>query len=241
MSILTGLANTVFPPQCLSCGEETEENQALCGGCWPQAHFISGLICDACGAPLPGESQDEIQYCESCHRAPPSWQRGRAVALYEGPIRRLTLAFKHGDRLEIMLPVGKWMAQAAIDLIENETLVTAVPLYWSRILRRRYNQAALLGETIAKTRHLEFVPDILKRVRPTAVQRGMTREERFENQLGAIQISARMASRISGRSVLIADDVMTTGATLSACAESCLSNGARSVNVVVLARVAHLE
>ena len=190
---------------------------------------------------MPGETTSERQYCDSCHRAPPSWQRGRAVALYDGPIRRMALALKHGDRHDIAAPAADWMAVAGADVIEPECIVTAVPLHWRRLFRRRYNQAALLGEKLARARRLRFVPDVLKRIKPTVVQKGLTREERYKNQQDAICINNRTAECIARLPVLIVDDVMTTGATLSACAEACLDGGASSVNVIVMARVAFTE
>ncbi len=231
------LLNIIYPPRCLACGVETESTRGLCKDCWPEAHFISGLVCEACGLPLPGDSDGCVQYCDSCHRSPPGWYRGRAVALYDGPVRRLILALKHGDRLDTVGPVANWLAHASTDLVEPGCVVVAVPIHWRRFLRRKYNQAALLGRKFAKERELTFVPDVLQRVRPTIIQKGMSRKERIENQSGSVQVHRNRVDHIAGKPVIIVDDVMTTGATLSACSEACLSVGAKSVNVVVVARV----
>ncbi len=153
----------------------------------------------------------------------------------------MVLSLKHGDRLDIALPAAEWMAEVAESVITPDTIVTAVPLHWRRLVTRRFNQAVELGRRLAQARALEFVPDGLKRVRPTMMQKDMTRDERFENQRDAILINPRQATRLSGRPVLIVDDVMTTGATLSACAEACMANNATYVNVIVLARVARAE
>lgn len=239
--ILNAVIKTLYPPCCLSCSEPTEAGAEFCATCWPDTHFISGSICDACGAPVIGEACDQPVYCESCHSFPPAWKRGRAVALYSGPVRKMVLALKHGDRLDIAKPAARWMALRLDGLIEAETIVTAVPLHWKRLFRRRFNQASLIGQKLAKHKNLEFIPDALIRIRHTVAQKDMTRAERFENQRGAIQVNPSKASRISGKPVLIVDDVMTTGATLSACAEACLAANATLVNVIVLARVARGE
>ncbi len=221
----------------MACGEDSQDTRGLCSECWREAHFISGLVCDSCGLPLPGETDGDNQYCDICRRTPPSWDRGRAVALYSGPVKRLVLALKHGDRLDVAGPVAQWMAQASQELADPESVVLAVPLHWRRLLRRQYNQSVLIGEKYARVQGLDFLPDSLRRVLVTRVQKGMTREERFQNQLGAVEVPKNRIDSIAGRPVIVIDDVMTTGATLSACAEACRSAGATSVNVVVAARV----
>ena len=129
------------------------------------------------------------------------------------------------------------MARAAPDL-SPDTLVLAVPLHWTRFVRRRFNQAALLAGHVSNVLHLPFCPDGLIRKRATPSLDGKTREERFEVLSQAIDANPRHVPKLADRDVLLIDDVMTSGATLSACAEACISNGARNVDVLVLARVA---
>ncbi len=153
----------------------------------------------------------------------------------------MVLSLKHGDRLDIALPAARWMAQKSGPLICPDTRVISVPLHWRRLALRRYNQAAVLGQKLAMALDLPFLPDALLRVRPTPMQKDMNREQRFENQSAAITINPRAANQIAHHPLLIVDDVMTTGATLSACTEACLAANARAVNVIVLARVARPE
>jgi len=153
----------------------------------------------------------------------------------------MVLSLKHGDRLDVALPAGDWMAKMAEELIDPDTIVIAVPLHWRRLFSRRFNQAVALGQRLAKICDLPFVPDALRRIHPTVMQKDMTREQRFSNQRDTIRINPRHAALLNGRPVLIVDDVMTTGATLSACAEACLLNKSSNVNVIVLARVARGE
>ncbi len=153
----------------------------------------------------------------------------------------MVLALKHGDRLDIALPAARWMAQKSAPLVCPDTLIVPVPLHWRRLVQRRYNQAAVLGQKLALNLDLPFLPDALHRLRPTQMQKDMNREQRFENQKAAISANPRATGQIRGRPVLIVDDVMTTGATLSACTEACLAANARAVNVIVLARVARPE
>ena len=105
----------------------------------------------------------------------------------------------------------------------------------------RFNQSVLIANAIASERAVRHIADALQRIRATKPQKDMTRDQRFENQRGAIRAHPKRADQIAGKPILLIDDVMTTGATLSACAEACFDAGAASVNVLVFARVARPE
>ena len=113
-----------------------------------------------------------------------------------------------------------------------------VPLHWWRLIRRKYNQAALLSAALARSSGLEHCPDLLIRLRNTGSQEGRARDDRFANLKGAFAVHPRRRARIVGRPVLVVDDVMTSGATFSAAAMACLAAGAARVDVLSLARVA---
>lgn len=228
----------VYPPRCIACGEEVETEKALCAPCWSDAHFISQPCCDGCATPLPGTEDGERMLCDDCMAAPKPWAAGRGVVVYSGTGRRIALALKHGDRLDIAGPVGRWMGAAARDVLAETDIIAPVPLHWSRLLRRRYNQAALLASVLGAASGHEVAQDLLLRRRRTVMQKGMTRTERMDNQRQAITANPKRLSGIGGKRILLVDDVMTTGATLSACTEACTDAGARVVNIVVFARVA---
>ena len=227
----------LFPPQCISCRSETTEEFGLCGACWREMPFNSNLSCDACGQPLPGQSPD-TELCDACIAAPKGWGRGRAALLYEGTARKLILGLKYGDRQDLAAPMADWMAEAGADLLSDPVLVAPVPLHWRRLFSRRYNQAALLAGVIARKTGAAYCPDLLHRTRATKKQDGMTREERQANQSRAFRIPPQKLEKIVGKKIVLVDDVMTSGATLSACTEACFTAGALKVDVLVLARVA---
>ena len=236
---LTALAgrvvDTVYPPRCLACTAATDAARGLCPACWADTHFIAGTTCRRCGVPLVGDSVGESDVCDGCLRHPPGWDRGAAALVYAGGGRRMVLALKHGDRLDTVLPLAGWMASAGRDLIPEADLVAPVPLHWRRLLRRRYNQSAELARRIGGIAGRPVVPDLLVRRRATAPQAG-SRDARAANQADAFALRRRC--EVTGRRVLLVDDVLTTGATLSGCAEALRGAGAAGVDVLVLARVA---
>lgn len=230
----------IYPPQCLTCDARVTTDFGLCGPCWRDTPFIAGLTCDKCGVPLPGEGpQDGAPvFCDDCLTLARPWDRGRAALLYKDNARKIVLGLKHADRVDLAWPAAVWMAQLAAPLILPEMVVAPVPLHWLRLLKRKYNQAALLAQGVAQRLRLDYCPDLLLRSRRTPTQEGRDRDGRFANLAEALRPHPRRVDRMLGRPVLLVDDVMTSGATLAAAADVCLAGGASSVNVLVLARVA---
>jgi predicted amidophosphoribosyltransferase len=228
----------IFPPQCIGCDAQVETEFSLCATCWRDTPFISGLVCDDCGTPLPGEERSHAEICDDCISIARPWVAGRAALLYQSKARQLVLSLKHGDRLDLARPAAQWMAAANKPLIQADMVVVPVPAHWLRLLKRRYNQAALLAKNLAAFCDLTFLPDPLVRPHRTRVQDGMGREQRFENVAGAIIPHPKHPRALQGRDVLLVDDVMTSGATLAAATEACHASGANRVFVSVLARVA---
>ncbi len=224
----------------MACGVETENERGLCQSCWTDTHFATGQVCDSCGVPVPEGEQDVI-HCDSCLSFPPAWDQGRCSVLYEGAGRKLALLLKHSDRLDLVPEMAKWMHASIMPLMDENTVIVPVPLHRFRLLRRRFNQAAVLAQKLGKLSEKPVYIDALYRVKSTKTQKNMSREERFQNLDQSMQLNPRFENRLQERSVLLVDDVMTTGATLSACAEICRAAGAKKVNVVTFARVARPE
>jgi ComF family protein len=235
---LQAALQVLYPPQCISCGAPVTSDFGLCADCWRETPFIAGLVCDQCGLPLPGTDPGERVLCDDCMTIARPWGQGRAALGYRDNGRRLVLALKHGDRMDLARPASGWMLKAARPIIQPGMLVVPVPLHWIRLFRRRFNQAALLSRAIAKGAGLDHCPDALIRHRSTGNQDGKTRDARFANLVDAFSVPRRRVKLVDDRDILLVDDVMTSGATFAAATEALFSAGARSVNVVCLARVA---
>lgn len=155
--------------------------------------------------------------------------------IYNGGGRRVTLALKHGDRLDMAKPLASWMDRAERKLLLRADTITPVPLHWRRLFKRQYNQSAELPRHLSAISGTPTIPDSLIRSKATPLQDGMTRADRFANQSGAFVVHKR---RKVPQNILLIDDVMTTGATLSACAATLRAAGAQRIDILVLARVA---
>lgn len=210
----------------------------LCGSCWRDTPFIGGTVCDSCGIPVPGSADGYRLECDDCMKTPRIWADGRAALLYKDRARRMVLALKHGDRPEIARPAALWMSRAVRPILRENMLIAPVPLHWTRFLKRRYNQSALLAQEVARQTGLSQCPDLLLRTKRTAMLDGKTAQERFSDLSGAIRVHPKRRHRLAARSILLVDDVMTTGATLTACTRACVEAGAHDVCVLTLARVA---
>ena len=236
--------DALFPPACAACREETATGTSLCAACWADTTFLSGRGCSACGRDVPGLAAPEPGFlCDTCRAHPPAWDRGAAVLAYEGAGRRVVLALKHGDRLDMAPMLGRWLARAGGGLAAEADLVVPVPMHWTRRLRRRFNQSEELARAFCRAsgRPGIVAPWLLRRLRRTASQNGRDRAARAENMRGAIGLAPGAAERLSGRRILLVDDVLTTGATFNACAEACRAAGAAGVDILTLALVSFEE
>ncbi|WP_342069394.1 ComF family protein [Yoonia algicola] len=234
---LQSVIRAIYPAQCVACDASTEDDFGLCAACWRETQFIGGLVCDKCGVPLPGEDHGETVQCDDCMTIARPWDRGRTVLAYSGVGRRLVLALKHGDRTELAIPAARWMAQKIQDWGGIDTVFVPVPLHWLRLVRRRYNQSALLAQELAKVMDTTVCVDALVRTKRTATLQGHSRDARFAELEDAIVPNPKCKHHIASKHVILVDDVMTSGATLAASAEAAKIAGARKVSIVTLARV----
>ena len=234
---LQSVIQAIYPPQCVACDALTDADFGLCGSCWSQTAFIGGLICDSCGTPLLGDDDGARVQCDDCMTIARPWDQGRAVFAYSGVGRRLVLGLKHGDRTDLVPAVGRWIAQKTTEMRLLDPVLVPVPLHWTRLLKRRYNQSALLALAVGKVLDQPVFVDALLRPKRTKPLDGHSRDARFAALSDAITANPKQRDQIVGRNVLLIDDVMTSGATLAASAEALRGAGVANVSIVTLARV----
>jgi len=227
----------LYPPLCVSCGSQIGEPYSLCSECWREVSFVEGAVCARCGLPFeidPGENA----ICAGCYAAPTSFDHARSIFHYDEASKRLILGFKHGDRLERAPAFVNWLERAGRNLAEEADLIVPVPLHSSRLWRPRYNQAAILAQGIARRFGKFYAPTLLERTRATPSQGSMpSAKARQRNVAAVFRVSPSARSKISGKNILLLDDVYTTGATLNACARALQAAGAGRIGALTLARV----
>jgi len=228
----------LLPPYCLNCGAAVGGAGGLCARCWRDITFLGAPCCAGCGLPFGYELGPDV-LCASCLRERPVFNRARAAVRYDEASRRLILAFKHGDRLHLAPAFGGWMRRAGAALLGEADLVVPVPLHWTRLFARRYNQAAVLAHALARAGGPPVGADWLVRRRRTPSQGKRNAQARRRNVAGAFAL--RRGRSVEGRRVVLIDDVLTTGATLNECARVLLRAGAARVDALTLARTVREE
>ncbi len=229
------LLDALLPPHCLTCEAMVEAQGSLCADCFRELSFVTAPCCDTCGVPFPHAGHGPV--CPACMAAPPPFAQARAALRYDAAAQKLVLPFKHADRTELAAPLARHMARAGAGLLQRAELIVPVPLHWRRLLRRRYNQAALLGRELASLSGRPLLPDALRRTRPTPPLGHHGAAERAALLEGAFVVAPGRGARLAGRQVLLVDDVMTSGATAAACSRALLAAGAAAVRVLAAARV----
>ncbi len=231
------MADLILPPMAHDSREATAA-AGLTAGAWSRVIFLEDPVCDGCGAAFEYDGGDfASDRCAPCIAQPYGFARTRAACVYDNASRGLILKFKHGDQQQFAALFARWLGRAAAPLIEDCDAVVPVPLHPSRLLARRFNQAAEIARPLARTAKRDYLPDALIRARATGTQGGKSLRGRKLNVRSAFAVSESGARQVRGRRILLIDDVLTTGATAEACTRVLLDAGARAVDVAVIARV----
>lgn len=227
----------VYPPQCVTCEAATATPFSLCVNCWNAMELIARPYCERLGTPFQVDFGAGM-LSPVAIADPPRFDRARAVARHQGTARELVNRLKYGERLDLSRLMAKMMVQAGREVLDDAELLVPVPMYRFRLWRRRYNQAALLANTIAGITGIPVSLDALQRVRHTRPQVGLGRSERQKNLVGAFKVPEQCQNLIAGRRVIVIDDVRTTGSTLNACAHILRKAGAARIDVLTFTLVA---
>lgn len=231
--LLSAGLDALFPPRTLD-GDDRTLNHGLSVETWTKITFVDPPLCNGCGAP---QSFETGLPCLACQARPRRFERARAACIYDQNSRDLILMLKHADRTDLAPLFASWLMRAAGDLACEADLIAPVPLHWSRLLRRRYNQAAEVGRLFARNAGRRWAPDLLVRRRRTEIQGGKSAAGRRRNVAGAFAVRSAARSQVAGKRILLVDDVLTTGATAEACARALRLAGAQAVDLAAIARV----
>ena len=233
---LTACADLMVPPCCLVCRARIGAHHLLCPACWADVDFIRPPLCDVLGIPLPFDTGERTVSAGAIAH-PPAYDRARAVAHFGGAMRTLVHQLKYADRHDARTLFGRWMAEAGREVIAGTDVIVPVPLSRLRLLLRHFNQAAVLASELSRQVGVPMNPMLLRRTRWTKSQVGMTRDQRRRNIAGAFGVPRHRRAWLKGRNVLLVDDVVTTSATVDACARTLKRAGAARVDVLALALV----
>jgi ComF family protein len=227
--------DVALPTLCVSCREPVD-GEGVCAACWAKLSFIAPPYCPKLGIPFVYDPGPDMLSMEAI-ADPPAYARARAAVRYDEVARTLVHALKYQDRTDLAPIMGRWMARAGRELLERADMLIPVPLHWRRAWHRRYNQSGALARVIGEQSGVTLRGDLLARVRATEQQVGLSRAQRASNVQGAFEVSRERRSEVAGRRAVLVDDVLTSGATLDACARALLRAKAAQVDVLVFARV----
>jgi ComF family protein len=235
-SMAAHVRDVFFPPTCLVCHVVTSRTGTLCSSCWNKVKFLERPFCEVLGTPFATDQGDGALSGDAIANPPP-FRRARSVAAYSPLVRKLVQSLKYSDRTDLAPWMAEWMVRTGAELLNDCDLIVPVPLHRWRYLSRRFNQSAELARAVGCKTGKPFVPAALTRTRRTRQQVGLRAHQREDNVRGAFQVPQEMIIAVSGKTVLLIDDVFTTGATLNSATKALKKAGAKSVDVLTFARV----
>ncbi len=236
MNIFKPLLNVVLPPRCPYCAEIVEDENCLCLSCFQKINFISEPYCKICGLPFENESEiTKEMLCPNCLSQKKITRLNRSAIIYDDFSKQALLALKFKDKTENARVFAKWLKIAGQDIFKlGIDTIVPVPLSYQRLVKRHYNQAALLAQELSKFVGIPVDLFSLKKIKHTKPQAMLQEKDRWHNIKQVFKVEN--ITNIQGKHILLIDDIMTTGATLNECAKTLLNSGAHSVDTLTVAR-----
>lgn len=236
-AFLQKIIDLLLPPRCLKCGKILSDTNGLCPECFNEVNFITAPYCHKCGNPLPQETAKPAMLCPRCladQRSP--FRMLRSTVKYDEHSKPLILNFKFRDHTENAPFLARWLFMGGKDIFKaGVDVIVPVPLHYTRLLKRRYNQSALLAKELGKLSGIRTDFSAVIRHKKTRPQVEFSGHERVKNVKNAF--SVKYPEKIRGQKILLIDDVMTTGSTLRECALALKASGAESIDCLTVARV----
>jgi ComF family protein len=225
------LLDFALPPRCAGCGEISDEVGAFCPACWRQLEWLGNSGCQRCGLPLAGT---EAEICARCLADPPRLDRIRAAVAYDEIPRSVTLRLKYGRKVALARTMARYMAPLRGEW-GDDAMLMPIPLHRGRLWGRGFNQSGLVASELSRQWGLPTNFHLLRRVKRTKPLKGLNHIQRRKAVAGAFKVAG--PDRLKGRTVVLIDDVFTSGSTAEACARVLRRAGASRVELVCWARV----
>ena len=219
-----------LPPRCSACGVIVAEVHSFCAECWTSVEFLGSGGCSTCGLPLQAT---DAETCAVCLAQPPRIARTRSAVAYDEISRGLAIRLKYGRKVAIAKTMARFMAPLVAG--GDERVLVPVPLHRSRLWWRGFNQSALVAAELSRRLSIPTEPLLLSRMRRTPPLKGMSALQRRKAVAGAFRV--RDPAAVAGKTIILVDDVLTTGSTADACARALKRAGATRIEVVSWARV----
>ena len=230
---LVRLADFALPPRCPGCGQVTAQDHRFCVTCWSSLAFLGPPWCAHCHLPFEYDRGAQA-LCGACMADPPAHDGVRAAVAYGDVARGVALKLKYGGRLGCAETMARAMARL---MPQDAELLVPVPLHRWRIWSRGYNQASLIARALSRVEGVPVEVDLLRRVKATPVLRGLGAKGRAKAVSGAFSLAPGAREKLRGRTVVLVDDVHTSGATAEACTRVLKRGGAAKVILLCWARV----
>lgn len=230
------LLDQLYPPACLACDAPVAMPDTLCTECFRGLRPITAPLCPVLGLPFEISLGPDARSAEAIAN-PPLFDRARSAVVYNDTARKLVGKLKYGDRPELARFCARLLAQAGHELWGPDAVIVPVPLHLVRHFSRRYNQSTELARLLGRLTGLPVAPGLVSRRRNTRHQVGLSGEARRRNVAGAFAAHPDLVLRLRGRRIILVDDVITTGSTITAVTRALKSGGAGAVDVVSFARV----
>lgn len=232
----TSCCDELLSPMCSLCHTPTSTHSYLCIECLSQIEFIAGSLCKQCGRPTHHDHHTN-ERCPKCIISPPLFDTLRSAVLYASQAKKLVLNFKYHDHPHLSKLLARWMSLLCHDIFVEAEVLIPIPLHPFRLLKRNYNQTYLLAKDLGKLYpHLTIKTDILRRTHYTKPQTSLSKNERLKNQSKAFDVNPKKARLISHKSLVLVDDVYTTGATIQAAIKALQPYRPTSIRVATFGR-----
>ena len=228
------IIDLIFPRKCIICDRYDCQTE-VCTECWKKLSFISQPSCFICSTPFPYENEKE-SICAECIVNKPSYDRSISILEYDDASKKIIHDFKYKDQLHILEYIVNLMTNIGKDIFNDLDIIAPVPIHKYKLLKRGYNQSALIAMNVAARKDLPYFPQLLIKSKNTLAQTGLKKSQRTINIRNSFELNNKLYSNIADKNILLIDDVITTGSTVNECSRILKKEGANKVLILTLAK-----